>query len=61
MAAVFEASDANLRRSVAIKLIRPSLRDDPGFARRFEREARLVAARSVPHAAASRCRHRRDN
>jgi serine/threonine protein kinase len=49
MAAVFEASDANLQRNVAIKLIRPALRDDPGFARRFEREARLVASLDHPH------------
>ncbi len=49
MAAVFEASDANLRRGVAIKLIRPALRDDPGFARRFEREARTVAGLDHAH------------
>jgi serine/threonine protein kinase len=49
MAAVFLAIDANLRRRVAVKLMRPGLREDPEYIHRFEHEARTDAALDHPH------------
>jgi serine/threonine-protein kinase len=43
MSAVYKATDPNLRRAVAIKLIHPHLSSDPEFVRRFEQEAAAVA------------------
>jgi serine/threonine protein kinase len=43
MAAVYQAYDANLGRTVAIKIIHPFYADNPDFTRRFADEARLVA------------------
>ena len=43
MSAVYRASDPNLHRTVAIKLIHPHLSSDPDFVRRFEQEAAAVA------------------
>jgi branched-chain amino acid transport system substrate-binding protein len=43
MSAVFKASDPNLKRIVAAKLIHPHLSKDPEFVRRFEAEAAAVA------------------
>ena len=43
MSAVYKATDPNLRRVVAIKLIHPHLSGDPDFVRRFEEEAASVA------------------
>ena len=43
MSTVYQASDPNLHRLVAIKLIHPHLSADPEFVRRFEQEAAAVA------------------
>ncbi|MEW5957511.1 MAG: SUMF1/EgtB/PvdO family nonheme iron enzyme [Chloroflexota bacterium] len=43
MSAVYKATDPNLRRTVAVKLIHPHLSNDPEFVRRFEQEAAAVA------------------
>lgn len=43
MSAVYKATDPNLRREVAIKLIHTHLSDNPEFVRRFEEEAAAVA------------------
>ena len=43
MSAVYKASDPNLKRVVAIKLIHSHLSDDPDFVQRFEQEAAAVA------------------
>ena len=48
MSAVYKATDPNLRRTVAIKLIHPHLASDQDFVRRFEEEAAAVA--SLRHA-----------
>ena len=44
MSAVYKATDPNLRRTVAIKLIHPHLASDEDFVRRFEEEAAAVAS-----------------
>jgi DNA-binding NarL/FixJ family response regulator len=49
MATVFRATDLTLGRSVALKLIDPSLAGDPVFRARFERECRLAAALDHPN------------
>jgi len=43
MSAVYKATDPNLRRAVAVKLIHPHLSSDDEFVRRFEQEAAAVA------------------
>ena len=43
MSAVYKASDPNLKRVVAIKVIHPHLSTDPDFVKRFEEEAAAVA------------------
>jgi serine/threonine protein kinase len=43
MATVYKATDPNLRRVVAIKLIHPHISSNPDFIRRFEAEATVVA------------------
>ncbi|HKJ38500.1 MAG TPA: protein kinase, partial [Anaerolineales bacterium] len=43
MSAVYKASDPNLKRVVAIKMIHTHLSDDPNFVQRFEEEASTVA------------------
>jgi len=43
MSAVYKASDPNLKRVVAIKMIHTHLSDDPNFIQRFEEEASSVA------------------
>jgi len=43
MSAVYKATDPNLKRVVAIKMIHSHLSDDPDFVRRFEEEASSVA------------------
>ena len=49
MAIVWRATDLQLERSVAIKIISDVLADDPRFVARFEREARLAAALNHPN------------
>jgi serine/threonine protein kinase len=44
MSAVYKATDPNLKRVVAIKLIHPHLSIDPSFVQRFESEASAVAS-----------------
>ncbi len=43
MSAVYKATDPNLKRVVAIKIIHPHLSGDPDFVKRFEEEATAVA------------------
>jgi len=49
MGIVYRARDTRLGRDVAIKVLLASLASDPDRVRRFEREARLLAALSHPH------------
>jgi serine/threonine protein kinase/formylglycine-generating enzyme required for sulfatase activity len=49
MSAVYKATDPNLRRVVAIKMIHSHLSTDPGFLRRFEEEAAAVAQLRHPN------------
>lgn len=49
MSAVYRATDPNLRRTVAIKLIHSHLAADPEFVRRFEEEAAAVAQLRHPN------------
>jgi WD40 repeat protein/serine/threonine protein kinase len=46
---VYRALQPQVGREVAIKSIHPELANDPGFIRRFEREAQLVARLEHPH------------
>jgi len=45
----YRAYQPAVGREVAIKVIRPELANDPGFIRRFEAEAQLVARLEHPH------------
>ena len=45
---VYVAEDVTLRRRVAVKLLHPALADDEAFLRRFQAEARVVAALRHP-------------
>ncbi len=49
MAEVYAAHDRNLGREVAIKLLLERFRDDEGFTRRFQEEARNVARLNHPN------------
>ncbi len=49
MSAVFKATDPNLQRTVAIKLIHPHLSENPEFVKRFEQEAAAVAQLRHPN------------
>src|SRR5205807_7892748 len=48
-AEVWKALDTQLQRFVAIKMLRPNLRDDPTFLVRFQREAQLIASLHHPN------------
>jgi tRNA A-37 threonylcarbamoyl transferase component Bud32 len=48
MGTVYRARQKKLDRTVAIKLLRPDLENDPAFAERFEREARALAKLEHP-------------
>jgi serine/threonine protein kinase len=49
MSSVYKATDPNLRRTVAVKLIHPHLSKDPEFVSRFEEEAAAVAQLKHPN------------
>ncbi|MGB2715270.1 MAG: protein kinase [Vicinamibacterales bacterium] len=49
MGQVYRARDTRLDRIVAVKVLTPSLADDPLFRERFEREAKTVSSLSHPH------------
>src|SRR6266571_2598965 len=49
MAEVWKASDTQLQRYVAIKILHADLQVDPDFIARFEREARVVASLYHPN------------
>jgi serine/threonine protein kinase len=51
MGVVYRALDMNLERTVAVKLISASSRDDPGFVERFRQEARIQAGLNHPNIA----------
>lgn len=46
---VYRGTQPGLGRDVAVKIIRPTLADQPDFIRRFEEEAQLVAQLEHPH------------
>ncbi len=48
MGAVYKARQRDLDRFVALKILRPGLDTDPGFAERFAREARALAQLNHP-------------
>jgi serine/threonine protein kinase len=50
MGVVYRATELNLEREVALKLILAEFADQPGFRARFQREARLAAKIDHPHA-----------
>ena len=49
MASVYRARDLRLERDVALKVLLPNLAADPALARRFDREARALAAAAHPN------------
>lgn len=49
MAVIYRAVDLSLGRTVAVKILRPSLTADPSFLTRFRNEARAVANLSHPN------------
>jgi serine/threonine-protein kinase len=49
MAVIYKAQDMALGRTVAIKILRPTLTDDPSFLARFRNEARAVANLAHPN------------
>lgn len=49
MAVIYRAVDEMLGRTVAIKVMRPSLTNDPQFIQRFQNEARSIANMSHPN------------
>jgi serine/threonine protein kinase len=50
VATVYLAKDLERNRVVALKVIHPELAEESQFARRFRREARLLARLDSPHA-----------
>jgi len=49
MGEVYRARDSRLDREVAIKVLPPHLAQDPSALKRFEREAKAIAALSHPN------------
>ncbi|MBA2380516.1 MAG: serine/threonine protein kinase, partial [Chloroflexi bacterium] len=52
MAVVWRARDTRLRRTVAVKILRPQFAGDAEFVERFESEARHAASLAHPNVAA---------
>jgi beta-lactam-binding protein with PASTA domain/tRNA A-37 threonylcarbamoyl transferase component Bud32 len=52
MATVYTATDTRLDRTVAVKVMRPALAEDPDFVARFAREARAAARLHSPEVVA---------
>ncbi len=51
MGVVYRALDMNLERTVAVKILSASFRDDPEFIERFRQEARIQAGLNHPNIA----------
>jgi serine/threonine protein kinase len=51
MGEVYRATDTNLKRAVALKVLPAALAGDPDRLARFQREAEVLAALSHPHIA----------
>ncbi len=49
MSVIYKSLDRKLGRTVAIKILRPSLTEDPAFLEKFQLEARSVAMMSHPN------------
>jgi eukaryotic-like serine/threonine-protein kinase len=49
IAEVWKAQDTRLQRFVAIKILKPDLREDPTFTKRFQSEAELIARLHHPN------------
>lgn len=49
MSVIYKAIDRSLARTVAIKILRPSLTQDPAFLDKFQQEAKSVAKMSHPN------------
>src|SRR3954451_23132863 len=49
MGVVYRASDLQLDRPVALKVVSPEFASDPAFAERFKRESRLAASLDHPN------------
>lgn len=49
MSVIYKAIDRSLGRTVAVKILRPSLTQDPAFLDKFQQEARSVAKMSHPN------------
>lgn len=49
MGEVYRARDTRLDRTVAIKVLPQSFRDNPGLKTRFRREAQLISSLNDPH------------
>lgn len=48
MASVYKAHEMSLNRTVALKVLRPELAEDPSFVKRFQREAQAAARLNHP-------------
>lgn len=53
MGTIYRATDVNLMRPVAVKVMHAELAEDPAFQGRFLQEARAAAASTIPLSSAS--------